>query len=798
MMRDGGRRSTLNDSPHADRARDDAAALSASQRTTPGAGFGVECMASSSQVQGKSPSKLGGDREISSSPVSPRQQTVLASQQHGPNTSAREISTSPGPVRSSPHGPLLSQPAAWHDGVIVGKDLMKGLGDDDRDWMLPNGDKQGSIALEGPSAASRGVMGFDTTDFNPGGANPVPKLNLSSESAWDAHKDSHSKDGPEKKVTPRKRVLQTLEDEVSVLRLELGAIKDDAARQQRENEDLRCLYKNCEAERNEAWKKLERALQQLERGTGVSSDGLHAQIKELQESAEGMKEQLTHARAEKEVLELQVQQVQQILQEQSRSAAEVQGDLDDMTNVLAEARKKEGNLQEEIVMMRSEINNQRELLVSLEKDLQEAYRVVKIRDQEKEVLETDLQKRTADLNHKSNELETTRDSMIHLEAIISTLREEVSRPAGPNGSSQAGVALRQDLLHAKEEVRILDRQIKEANSELKVERASSAKLMGENDKLARQIQCQDQIFNVLRKGLEAGIFSKAQDPESLEQEVLAKIAHLSLPSTPISTRASRGTPHAGLPTPTRFSRGSPCRYDRGTATPISPGRGEERQRLQMSPVRSRLQQVDAPKANAKVEDSAPQSQDADTLYSNDGSDTRLSTDNASLSPPVERSELDCFSMKSSMTAETKIGGPAVGIPPLWTKGETPRLDEHGQVFKMSSLAAKSEKAPKTEVEAALPVQILPPEPTPSPSIPLLHQQEIGVSQKTESSQPVLQQQPSTSPLTLEEREQAKALVRERREIEKASPTKMLSVPLTGVFVCERVYVCACSVSVART
>ena len=86
----------------------------------------------------------------------------------------------------------------------------------------------------------------------------------------------------------------------------------------------------------------------------------------------------------------------------------------------------------------------------------------------------------------------------------------------------------------------------------------------------------------------------------------------------------------------------------------------------------------------------------------------------------------------------------------------------------------------------------------SPSIPLLHQQEIGVSQKTESSQPVLQQQPSTSPLTLEEREQAKALVRERREIEKASPTKMLSVPLTGVFVCVRVYVCACSVSVART
>ena len=63
---------------------------------------------------------------------------------------------------------------------------------------------------------------------------------------------------------------------------------------------------------------------------------------------------------------------------------------------------------------------------------------------------------------------------------------------------------------------------------------------------------------------------------------------------------------------------------------------------------------------------------------------------------------------------------------------------------------------------------------------------------------MLQQQPSTSPLTLEEREQAKALVRERREIEKASPTKMLSVPLTGVFVCERVYVCACSVSVART
>ena len=128
-----------------------------------------------------------------------------------------------------------------------------------------------------------------------------------------------------------------------------------------------------------------------------------------------------------------------------------------------------------------------------------------------------------------------------------------------------------------------------------------------------------------------------------------------------------------------------------------------------------------------MEDSAPQPQDADTLYSNDGSDTRLSTDNASLSPPVERSELDCFSMKSRMTAETKIGGPAVEIPPLWTKGETPRLDEHGQVFKMSSLAAKSEKAPKTEVEAALPVQILPPEPTPSPSIPLLHQQEIGVS-----------------------------------------------------------------------
>ena len=83
-------------------------------------------------------------------------------------------------------------------------------------------------------------------------------------------------------------MLQTLEDEVSVLRLELGAIKDDAARQQRENEDLRCLYKNCEAERNEAWKKLERVLQQLERGTGASSDGLHAQIKELQESAEGM------------------------------------------------------------------------------------------------------------------------------------------------------------------------------------------------------------------------------------------------------------------------------------------------------------------------------------------------------------------------------------------------------------------------------------------------------------------------------------------------------------------------------
>ena len=146
-------------------------------------------------------------------------------------------------MRSSPHGPLLSQPAAWHDGVIVGKELMKGLGDDDRDWMLPNGDKQGSIALEGPSAASRGVMGFDTTDFNPGGANPVTKLNRSSESALDAHKDSHSKDGPEKKVTPRKRVLQTLEDEVSVLRLELGAIKDDAARQQRENEHLRCLWR---------------------------------------------------------------------------------------------------------------------------------------------------------------------------------------------------------------------------------------------------------------------------------------------------------------------------------------------------------------------------------------------------------------------------------------------------------------------------------------------------------------------------------------------------------------------------
>jgi hypothetical protein len=65
----------------------------------------------------------------------------------------------------------------------------------------------------------------------------------------------------------------------------------------------------------------------------------------------------------------------------------------------------------------------------------------------------------------------------------------------------------------------------------------------EKERLARRLVCLEQIFLVLRKGLEAGIFSKAEDTEALEHEVLAKISNMSTFVTPAnSTRSSRASP----------------------------------------------------------------------------------------------------------------------------------------------------------------------------------------------------------------------------------------------------------------
>ena len=84
----------------------------------------------------------------------------------------------------------------------------------------------------------------------------------------------------------------------------------------------------------------------------------------------------------------------------------------------------------------------------------------------------------------------------------------------------------------------------------------------EKERLARRLVCLEQIFLVLRKGLEAGIFSKAEDTEALEHEVLAKISNMSTFVTPAnSTRSSRASPALHM-------RDTPSRGPSMSATPI--------------------------------------------------------------------------------------------------------------------------------------------------------------------------------------------------------------------------------------
>ena len=355
--------------------------------------------------------------------------------------------------------------------------------------------------------------------------------------------------------------LELLEDEVNVLRLELGAIKEDASRLTEENEQLRHWYGSCELERDEAISRLGEVLRTL-RSEQQASLLQQIHLEEATKTTDALNTEVRELRSENADLrarqaDYQPESSNACGVEAAASCEETARELAECSMQLCESMEREKALGSLMRKLQSNLQHKNGLLATIQEDLNQTMRSLAARDIALQVKEADLKEcqqqlqaerkgmgmlqdellaRTVQLKDakvlelaKTERLRSAEDQVAQLTLIKKDLMAEfVQMQQDFQETTTIAEAIKVDQDRANREHDDLKQNFERCQQQLLQSRAEviRQKLQlemssSENDRLSCEVEKQKNIVNVLRQEelrlrMEAGADDKVR---KLEREI---------------------------------------------------------------------------------------------------------------------------------------------------------------------------------------------------------------------------------------------------------------------------------------
>ena len=376
------------------------------------------------------------------------------------------------------------------------------------------------------------------------------------------------------------RTSEVMEDEINVLRLELGAIQDDASRLTEENEKLKYCYSACELERDQAMRRLGEVLRTLRSEQQASlSQQLH--LEQAMNASEELRIEVTQFK--QEIAELRAQQSDCPPRDIGEDPASSEHMVPEHELTLCNARlsevvAREQELCSEMQDLKRSLEHEQQLVVTMQEDLRRAQRALSAREEAHEGVEQDLiicQKQIKEdrekvelleekLLMKTVELRDAEEQVVQLTSVKAELMLEfVELQHDFQETTKIAETIKEEQDRANEEFAELKVDLESCQQERLQSRAELVRMKlqlemsnNEKERLASQVEKQMHIVNVLREEemrlrWEAGDSRKEERlARELEtQKTMVRLLHKQL-------GADAGAPEPELPEQVPASSGS--------------------------------------------------------------------------------------------------------------------------------------------------------------------------------------------------------------------------------------------------